>query len=435
MKEGTYVVVHKYLVHRLATPSGPLAFPFVGRARLVVPAPFNQVRRVGPAADIIVRSAGHVMGKDKLVPRIASFEGCPQPVELSLAQRPIPTVTRTFVFLTAARGTDERLGGGEPIGIDDYKECIAPGPGVIILAQLVAIQFRHGFRVACVKTVWRRVDVVLLLRIGRKHRRTACIVEMPALLLFVVACSKEDWRRMAHKIKELALIQVGRIRPAGCCDRIHGKGIAQVNFKIWRRSGDIGHGLRPGGGVAQHDIDMRIGSDGEGKLASCGSLRPERMLGAVHPVIRWIARGVVLHPVVIPGIRSQPRQEYLTGLSARNSYITCLSSIRPGRNAVLIVIFDRCIGNNVDGDRTGGGTPQKLCAAKGDHISGLNICCGHPKRAQQHTQDDKERNQASLKWVVHVPSVQDQKQCFSLTGHFSENGRLDATTQHGGRPG
>jgi len=261
MEEGAHAIIYQDPMNRVAAPTRPPCLPRVRRAVLVVATPLCDMSRIGPAANVVVGTSHHVVGKDELVLGLTCFEGGLEPIELSLPEGPVPSVPGAGVgILTASCVADERLGCGVPKGIEHDEEGIAPSPSVIILMELVSTQGRVSIEITCVERVRDRVQVVLLLGIGPHDRLArrgiACVVEMPSLLLLMVARRQEDGGRMRHQIEELSLVEVGVLSGVDCGHVVHRKGISQVDQEVGSVHSDVVQGLSPRSGVAKHDVHM-----------------------------------------------------------------------------------------------------------------------------------------------------------------------------------
>ena len=202
---------HAVRLHHLpdgeASPDGrvPVGAPCVGGAVDVVAAPLHEVGGVHAAVSVVdlvdgrrhAVAADDLVGEDELVLGVAAREGRLEPVELVGPQGPVPTIAGArCVCLPASRGSGVRLGRRRPEGTDDDEERIAPGPGVVVLLQMVSAQVGHRARVAAVEAVGNRVHKELLLGVLAHDRQAVGqgALQVPGFLLLVVAGHQEDRR-------------------------------------------------------------------------------------------------------------------------------------------------------------------------------------------------------------------------------------------------
>jgi len=326
------------LVDRISPPGGSPGGPSPHSVirRFVIPAPLDHVCVIGAGMAVVLllaetRIREDLVSKDELVRGVAVLEGRLEPVELRLSQRPVPGVagSRRIVF-AAAQVRHIRFGRRVPEWIDHHEQCIAPRPGVIVLALAVARDSGLRGGIARIEPIRHRHGEVLLLCVDADHRQAVGqrALQMPAFPLLMVARHQEDRARLAEtvEVRKLVLVRLLGFRSLAWIQAANRDRVAQVQVKV--RGPAIQHIIAdvcPRGFNAHDDVHVGIRRDRERKCAARGPRGPEGVLVPSRP--RGSPILAVLHPVVVPGVGIQPTQHHGRGHVGRSR---CVPSSRVG---------------------------------------------------------------------------------------------------------
>ncbi len=268
------------------------------------------------------------MREDELVLGVAVLEGLLEPVVLLLSQRPAPLVTRHRVVVLLPGGRCVRKVHRVLERVDDHEERVAPRPGVVVLAKLVAV----GPRVEC----RQRIGVAAVEPVvGRESGSRACarwmlatrgavrrVVEVPALFVLVVAGGQEERDRGAD------LVEVGRI-PVGSGSRcwpplwLEVPSIMNVSPRSMSKSGLSRSGCwssRSTGSCPTSRVhpDVTV-NEKDSPAALC--VRKVCSGPRLEVPVRDASVGVIHHAVVVERVGTQTRDRDFARLAAGRRYV------------------------------------------------------------------------------------------------------------------
>jgi hypothetical protein len=267
-----------------------------------------------------------------------------------------------LVVLLAPQRPLVGLRQGVPVGIDGHEQGIAPREGVVVAAQVVAIDLGHGgVEVSAVETIGHRIHEIALAAIRAQHGQRsrlvggAEVVQVPPFLVLVIAQHQEDRRRLAGPLHHGPLVHVLRLGRGLILGRIvEAHEVAKVEDEVRMLLLDMGHGARVHLIVVESRVPhMGIALDGEDEGGALRALGMEAMVSAGDDVGR-VPGGSVAHPIFGVSVGRKPVDDRLDDVepagARRVGGIDRTVRVVPIVRAVLEVDFHRLIGDGLDGD-------------------------------------------------------------------------------------
>jgi len=307
-----------------------------GKARGV--APFKGIGHFDAAAP----GAVDVVGKDEFVAGGAVLECLAEPLVLRVAEGDVPKVAVVFASVAGAIGVVHGF-GGVPVGVDNHKQCIAPGEGVIV-SQLADVLDR--FRVAGVEVVGGRQGVVGVAGSLRPDRHVIrCAVEVGEGGLFVVAIDQVDGRFDQPQPLALVDVQLCDGISVDILEAVHAEIVADGQKKV----GLIGGDTRQGADVQVRielfsgALRVRVANQVEGEGAAGRALGDEGMFRS--------GRAIVADAVVVARVWLETVEQRFEWYASRSGLRDRLGGVHTGSGAVLVVEVHSDGWYHIDGHR------------------------------------------------------------------------------------
>ena len=216
--------------------------------------------------------------------------------------------------------------------------------------------------VSAVEGVGDRVDEVFLSGVGAQHGQRAPaiapeVVEVPALLVLVVAQHQKNRHRVPDQSEEVPLVDV--LLAHGCRGLdavVEAEGVAEIEKQIGVVGCHVVHFDAVQCGIVKRvEPLVRVGLNAEHEAGARGALCVKRVLLAREPrPAVWVP---IHHPIVVAGVGAQPTEPELD-VSVRVGDGRGALGIVSRRSAALEVCLDGLVCDDVDGHRVVGGASE-----------------------------------------------------------------------------